>query len=835
MTSLLSRLNGTKTSVPIEPRDIFMSLPQKDKRYEYPRDVQSDVWKHWFQSRNKKNCVIKMNTGSGKTVVGLMILQSCLNEGKGPAVYVVPDNYLVSQVCNEAKKLGLSVTTNKDDYSYTEKKAILVITIHSLVNGHSVFGMRTYNNYPIGSILLDDVHTCLDIISNQFSIRIPSSHVLYSEMVNLFADRWKNYNINSYNEIVGDKLPDKMSVIPFWMWQESQTEICSLLSKYNNDEKSSQSIFFSFPLLKDSLNTCDCFVSSRCIEIVPEGIAISKISSFVNAERRIFMSATLSDDSVFVSAMGLQKEDISDIISPESANDIGDRLILFPKHLNSRITDDEIKDKVQSVSENYNVVVVVPSRERAKYWDPDNRRTITKDNIAGAVDGLKKDRNGLLIFVNRYDGIDLPDDACRMLVIDGLPPLKNEKEKYVHSIDPASAILRRERIQKIEQGMGRGVRSNSDSCCVVLMGDDLADVLLRNDGTRFFSNATKEQYELSKELWGLLKNQIAEPSIDDIFELADYSLNRVVEWIKKSKERLSTVVYSREPQFDDNTLTLRCAYDYSMKLRWDKAIGMLDQAINSELQDSTKGYLLQIKAKLTNFIDKKKAQEVLLSGRALNTRILAPVDGVRFDKTIRNMHQAKSICKYISDNCLSPNDYVIYFDEIASSLVFASNADQFENALQSIGKLIGFGSTRPDKETSGRGPDNLWDMCDGNCLVIECKNKAVTDTISKDYCNQLAGSIRWFSERYRLGKTAIPVLVHRSTIIDEKASVVDNMKIFTPENLECFKNKVRDFTVAITQDENWLDEGKIHALLDRYNLCGTDIVKHYMSSFKNAL
>lgn len=56
MTSLLSRLNGTKTSVPIEPRDIFMSLPQKDKRYEYPRDVQSDVWKHWFQSRNKKLC-----------------------------------------------------------------------------------------------------------------------------------------------------------------------------------------------------------------------------------------------------------------------------------------------------------------------------------------------------------------------------------------------------------------------------------------------------------------------------------------------------------------------------------------------------------------------------------------------------------------------------------------------------------------------------------------------------------------------------------------------------------------------------------------------------------
>ena len=80
MASLLSKLSGTKKAAPIEPREIFMALPQKDKGYEYPRDVQSEVWRKWFDVRNDKNCIIKMNTGSGKTVVGLMILQSCLNE-----------------------------------------------------------------------------------------------------------------------------------------------------------------------------------------------------------------------------------------------------------------------------------------------------------------------------------------------------------------------------------------------------------------------------------------------------------------------------------------------------------------------------------------------------------------------------------------------------------------------------------------------------------------------------------------------------------------------------------------------------------------------------------
>ena len=62
-----------------------MSLPSRDKQYEYPRDVQTEVWKKWFNERNNRNCIIKMNTGSGKTVVGLTILKSCLNENKGPA------------------------------------------------------------------------------------------------------------------------------------------------------------------------------------------------------------------------------------------------------------------------------------------------------------------------------------------------------------------------------------------------------------------------------------------------------------------------------------------------------------------------------------------------------------------------------------------------------------------------------------------------------------------------------------------------------------------------------------------------------------------------------
>lgn len=73
-----SRLRMNSNQKTINPRDIFMSLSRKNAKYQYPRDVQGEVWKQWFEQRNNKDTIIKMNTGSGKTVVALMILQMLL-------------------------------------------------------------------------------------------------------------------------------------------------------------------------------------------------------------------------------------------------------------------------------------------------------------------------------------------------------------------------------------------------------------------------------------------------------------------------------------------------------------------------------------------------------------------------------------------------------------------------------------------------------------------------------------------------------------------------------------------------------------------------------------
>jgi superfamily II DNA or RNA helicase len=60
----------------LHPRIIFAALPAKKSRYEYLRDVQREVFDDWFEQRAKRDLVIKMNTGNGRTLVGLLLLRA---------------------------------------------------------------------------------------------------------------------------------------------------------------------------------------------------------------------------------------------------------------------------------------------------------------------------------------------------------------------------------------------------------------------------------------------------------------------------------------------------------------------------------------------------------------------------------------------------------------------------------------------------------------------------------------------------------------------------------------------------------------------------------------
>lgn len=411
----------------LHPREIFNALPKKNEKFQYPRDVQSQVWNQWFSKKSNKDIIVKMNTGSGKTIVGLLILKSSLNEKKGPAVYIAPDNYLIRQIISEADDLGIEVTTNAESPRFLSGNAILIINIHKLVNGLSVFGVGSEGvKIHIGTLLIDDAHACLDSIEDQFTITINSDCKAYNEICNIFKRSCQMQCESKSIEIEAND-PNAYMLVPFWDWHEKYNDVLKILINHKEDN----SIKFSLPLIKESIHLCRCVISGSKVEISPHYIPIHTIPSITLANRRIFMTATLLDDSILTSHFGVTEDSLPNAIVPETAGDIGERMIFVPQNINTDFSNNDIKKICKDFSKEHNVIVIVPSEYHVKFWSEEADMILKKDNIYDGISKLKAQHVGLTILVNRYDGIDLPKSACRLLVIDGLPDVRQIGRAHV--------------------------------------------------------------------------------------------------------------------------------------------------------------------------------------------------------------------------------------------------------------------------------------------------------------------------------------------------------------------------------------------------------------------
>lgn len=820
-----SQLGMNSNQKPINPRDIFMRLSQKTAKYQYPRDVQGEVWKQWFEQRNNKDTIIKMNTGSGKTIVALMILQSCLNEGVGPALYVVPDKYLVKQVMEQASELGIKVVDSEIDLDYQRKKAILVTNIQKLVNGKSVFGLKEDNNYMIGSIIIDDMHACVGTIQEQFKVVIPKDNSMYDAITKLFYEVMNMQAEGRFADIIEERNVFDNMLVPFWSWQDKVKDIYKILSENSETE----CLRFKWNLIKDTLKLSHCYISAKGISIVPNCTPMYKIKSFDDAKRRIYMSATLPDDSPFMTVMGIDLKEDMHVISPEKANDIGERLIVVPKIINNELTEIEVRDALIRKAQKYNVIVLVPSFVMAKYWEERGGNVLSSSNISYGVEVIKSRNNGLYVIVNRYDGIDLPDDACRILVIDGLPNISNMDDKYEQEVVRKSKRIQREQVQRIEQGMGRGVRSHNDYCLVYLLGNQLTTVLYADEGYKYFSSATKAQFELSEKMCEQIEGQ----GLDAIIEIGNYVLDRNPMWIETCKNVTSEVDYVQKICITKQARALRKAFDYGSYGDYERAEKIINDLVNEEGNSRVRGYYKQILAEYANFTDKNKAQQILKSAKRDNMDILNPINGIQFIKEGNSLsEQSKNIIDRINYLQYDENDLILYLDSVLDDLRFVGNSSKrFENAIKDIFILIGYGARQPEREV-GKGPDDFVILGSGDYFVIECKNETTTDTISKHDCNQLNGSYTWFNNLYQDEQVrCTPIMIHNSSVFNYECSPNEAIRIMTPELLSKLKKNIRAFVTAMCKNENFKNSEKINSIIKEHLLYKDTLIKEYTTSF----
>jgi replicative superfamily II helicase len=767
--------DAKKTKLPNDPQEIFRRLP-KPPQINDLYTSQAEVLQEWYTNRNNHDVVVKLHTGGGKTLVGLLMAQSTLNELKEPVIFLAPTSQLVNQTIQKASEYGINacayITGQPLHDDFINGKAVLVATYKALFHGLSKFGLiGGAHIISVGAVILDDAHVSFSVLRDSFTLeikRLGDNSDLYDELAGLFRQAFsENSQIGTFDDIISGSDLTVLEV-PFNAWQNNIEVVREKFRLKSGVDK------FVWPLLRDNLHLCHAFVGRKSFTITPILPLIDLFPTFHNAPRRIYMSATIADDSELIKTFGAHKDAVLNPLTSRSLAGISERMILTPQLMEYGPNVAEVTREIANwtiTDRKLGVVVLSPSNRLAQEWSD----VATIASGALEVDVLvkklqKRETDGPVVFANRYDGIDLPGDSCRLLIIDGQPQGSSNYELFKASALQGGSSLARMLAQRIEQGMGRAARGSGDFCVVLLVGADLAAWIAKESNFKYLTAPSRAQLEIGSDISKKIKTN------SELQETVSYSYDRNSDWKNFHAESLAEMVEESETQVLPICLASseRKAINLWRDGYHEKAIAKLLDAIQEigESDRQLKGWLFQICARVAyHWGDRNLSDRYQQQAYGLNRILQRPTIRPPYQSLIPPGSQVEKLFTLVSEFRFR-RGLENEFETAVSKLSASSSASQFEQALADLGRMIGFVTERFDDE--GKGPDLIWLLSDSKALVIEAKSrKLASNHFTKDEHGQLLVAEEWFKRNYP-GITCLRVSVHPNQLSTEAAEATNS-------------------------------------------------------------
>jgi hypothetical protein len=753
--------------VPADPLKLFYSL-KRAPNINHPYGHQTGLLNEYHSKHlEEKNVALELPTGSGKTLVGLLIAEWRRRRYKERVVYLCPTRQLCHQVGTHAASYGIKTHVlvgrgadyPPDQLSDYRSAAAIAVTTYS-----GLFNYKPRITEP-KTILLDDAHAAEGFVPPAWTVSIRRTKYieLYKAIMSLMQE-----GIPSGIKVLLERQEYESGVlysIPYWTFLKQSEALYELMEEKVSNKEVDDRIVFPWLEIRGSLHACHLYFSWSEIAIRPIIPPTKANEEFAAARQRIYMSATLGEGGELERIFGVPE--IKRIPMPPGwdQQSTGRRLLLFPDR--SLGEEDKMSLRTRAIKRAGRALILCPRESMVNSMgmefaiDLPQHSIIRADDIEQSLAPFTAQKKAILLLAARYDGIDLPDDACRMLVVHHLPAGINLQERFLWERLGANALLNGRIATRLSQAVGRCSRNSNDYSVVLLEGEALFDFCNKRDAVQGLHPELQAELELG------LDNS-ADQRIDDFLHKIDLFLRQSAELddleqalqdLAEQKDKVATPATQRLQQVVKSEIAYASAmWSKSYERAAEMAKKVSDQ-LDGEALATYRAWWLYLQGCALYATYHETGSPSALEGTKTAVNLAKVANDMQTwyveaqlrlggspttDSSLPLAHL--EVIERVAARLRGLGSAGGRFQKAASELqkqIDSDEAHHFERGLSELGKLLGWEATQP----SGNGtPDGIW-ICAENGLVFEAKtDEGAAGAISKATTLQAAGHINWIKE-----------------------------------------------------------------------------------------
>ena len=785
------------------PQDMYQD--NKLKKIMGPLDYQTAMLDLYIKNMEKRTVALELPTGSGKTLVGLLIGEYRRRKNKEKILFLCPTNQLVHQVVEQANlKYGLKAIAfcgKQKDYSPKDKSSFLMSEALGVTTYSSFFALNSFFK-DIDVLIMDDVHSCEDYIISNWTVQIDSETTIFTEIAELLKNCISEVD---YKYLLEEEyLPDVASwcnMLPMPLALNKLDELQLILQ---HGIESGTSNFYAYSRISENLQECNIYIANRKILIRPWIAPTMSFKAFADAKQRILMSATLGRSGELERITGIEKICRLPIVNDWDKKGLGRKFFTFPDLSLGEDEQGEVVMALQNLCKKS--VFLVPDSQSAKAIKGFYTEHISSAKIFEAKDIEESKQSfvdcpeGTAILANRFDGIDFSDDASRLLFIWNLPKTTNLQERFLITRMGASKLYAERIRTRIIQAVGRCSRNPSDFSIVCVIGDSIQNDLTKQEKIKQFPP------ELRAEIQFGLENSVDYSTVKDVIEQARDFLDRNENW-QEAEEYIVDLrndywdeIDEVEKQVNDKlqkSAVLELKFQYSLwKKDYKAAFGFACDIIgvlNAPVLSGYKCFWNYMAGCMAFYLFQQGQSEYRTSGIQYLEEALKENISIRWLSGLSE----KLFCAENKD--IEENDFffdcVERLENVFTSLPTAQKIEKrikkilddlnsldgkvFERGHKELGELLGYISHNP---SSTGAPDPYWIINENNVVVSEDKIYEEKEQIKSIPISDVSEAGRhcvWILEHEkRILKDAniYTVLITNSTSIEDDARIyADNL------------------------------------------------------------